>query len=64
MYIHIDVHVCVEYNMRGHCSHEHYLEGVKIKPGKKRKQQKAFKLEPGIWSQELYTYDPDSVDLH
>lgn len=42
MFIHIHVHVCVEYNMRGHCSHEHYLEGVKIKPGKKKETTKSI----------------------
>lgn len=37
MQIYIYVYVCVEYNMRGYCSYEYYLEGVKIKFGEKRK---------------------------
>ena len=48
MYVHMYVHVCSMYNIRGHCSHEHNLEGVKIKPGEKANNQKHSRSNQGF----------------
>ena len=43
-HIYVHVHVCSVNNMRGCCSRDQNLEGVKIKPGNKANNQKYSSL--------------------